>query len=129
MVVPAGMDAAARGKQSESSTGSAANVVHEPMTGVLRGDFTLPGLSLAADRDRVGLDGLTGSFDLVEALPFVYVGRVDSAVASMNMTQPGAESVLVTDLRLSSESSCEGERRAAACGASTVRLRRVRALS
>lgn len=84
------------------------NVVHEPMTGVLRGDFTLPGLSLAADRDRVGLDGLTGSFDLVEALPFVYVGRIDSAVASMNMTQPGAESVLVTDLRLSSESSCEG---------------------
>ena len=84
------------------------NVVHEPMTGVLRGDFTLPGLSLAADRDRVGLDGLTGSFDLVEALPFVYVGRVDSAVASINMTHPGAESVLVTDLRLSSESSCEG---------------------
>ena len=84
------------------------NVVHEPMTGVLRGDFTLPGLSLVEDRDRVGLDGLTGSFDLVEALPFVYVGRVDSAVASINMTQPGAESVLVTDLRLSSESSCEG---------------------
>jgi len=84
------------------------NIVHEPLSGALRGDFSLPGLSLAANRGRVGLEGLTGSFDLVEALPLVYVGRADSAVASVNMTQPGAESVLVTDLRLSSESSCEG---------------------
>ena len=36
VVVPAGMDAAARGKQSESSTGSAANVVHEPMPATWR---------------------------------------------------------------------------------------------
>ncbi|GAB6112724.1 YdgA family protein [Desulfomicrobium salsuginis] len=83
------------------------NIVHEPMTGAVRGDFSLPGLSMAADRGRVALDGLTGTFDLVEALPYLYVGRADGAVASINMTQPGAESVLVTDLRVSSESSCE----------------------
>lgn len=83
------------------------NIVHEPMTGAVRGDFSLPGLSMAADRGRVALDGLTGTFDLVEALPYLYVGRAEGAVASINMTQPGAESVLATDLRVSSESSCE----------------------
>lgn len=83
------------------------NIVHEPMTGAVKGDFSLPGLSMAADRGRVALDGLTGTFDLVEALPYLYVGRADGAVASINMTQPGAEGVLVTDLRVSSESSCE----------------------
>jgi uncharacterized protein YdgA (DUF945 family) len=88
--------------------GLAVNVVHVPLTGALQGDFSLPALAVAAAEGTVRLDGLSGSFDLVEALPFVYVGRAESSLASVNMTQPDAESVLLTDLRLSSQSSCDG---------------------
>lgn len=84
------------------------DLVHEPMTGALRGRVSAPDLSLASDRGSVRLEGLASSFDLVEAMPFLYVGRLDSSVASINMTQPDAESVLVTDVRAASDSSCDG---------------------
>ena len=88
--------------------GLTVHVVHEPRSAVLRGDFSLPAMSMDAATGRFGVEGFSGTFDLKEALPLLYVGRVRSAVSAMNMTEPGAETLVVSDLRVASDSTCDG---------------------
>ena len=84
------------------------HVVHEPLTGSLRGDFGLPGMSLDANGGTFDMTDFSGTFDLQEALPLLYVGQIRSAVSAMNMTEPGAETLVVSDMRISSDSSSDG---------------------
>ncbi len=106
LTVPAFMKS--EGGERLAWEGLTVNLVHAPLAGTYRGDFGLPGMTLETARGRFGLREFSGTFDLVEALPMLFVGQMRSDVAAMNMTQPDAQPLLISGLRFASDSSCDG---------------------
>lgn len=96
------------GRERLAWDGLTVNLVHDPLAGTYRGDFGLPGMSLESGQGRFGLRGLSGTFDLAEVLPMLFVGQVRSDVAAMNMTQPDAQPLHISDLRVATDSTCDG---------------------
>lgn len=74
----------------------------------MRGDVTIPRLILKTSGGAVELNGLSSKFDLVEAVPLVFAGRVEASLAAMNMTQSGMDAISLKALRFSSNSTCDG---------------------
>ncbi len=88
--------------------GLVARGTYVPGSGSFRGDMTMPSLSLTSSDGTLRMDGFSSTFDLVEALPMVFVGQVDAGMSSMNMTRADGDVVSVGDLRFTSNSSCNG---------------------
>lgn len=74
----------------------------------VRGDVTIPRLILKTGGGVVELSGFSSTFDLVEAVPLVFAGRVEASLAAMNMTQSGMDTISLKALRFSSNSTCDG---------------------
>lgn len=81
---------------------------YAPSSRSLRGRLNMPSLVVKAGEGSTDLQALTGEFDLVEVLPLVYAGRVDAGVSTMSIVPADGEDVRVRNLRLSSNSSCDG---------------------
>lgn len=81
---------------------------YAPATRVLRGQVNMPSLVVKAGEGSTELEALTGEFDLIEVLPLVYAGHVDAGISAMGIIPAKGEDVRVRNLRLSSNSSCDG---------------------
>lgn len=79
-----------------------------PMTRALRGELAMPGLALKTTDGNMELEALSSNFDMIEALPFVYTGQATVGVSAMNITPAEGDAITVRDLRISSNSSCDG---------------------
>lgn len=78
-----------------------------PASRKLSGSLNMPSLVVKAGEGSTELEALTGEFDLVEVLPLVYAGRVDAGVSAMGIMPAEGDDVRITNLRLSSNSSCD----------------------
>ena len=74
----------------------------------MRGDVTIPRLILKTGGGVAQLKDFSSKFDLVEAVPLVFAGRVEASLASMNMTQAAMDTISIKALRFSSNSTCDG---------------------
>lgn len=90
--------------------GLVARARYVPDSGSFRGDMTMPSLILKSSDGTLRMDGFSSTFDLVEALPLVFVGQVKADMSSINMTRTDGDAVSVGELRFSSNSSCDGTR-------------------
>jgi len=88
--------------------GLVAQATYVPGSGSFRGDMTMPSLILKSSDGTLRMDGFSSTFDLVEALPLVFVGQVKADMSSINMTRPDGDAVSVGELRFSSNSSSDG---------------------
>ena len=79
-----------------------------PSTRALRGKVDMPSLIVKAGEGSTELEALTCEFDMVEVLPLVYAGRVDAGISAMGIIPAEGEHVRVRNLRLTSNSSCDG---------------------
>lgn len=79
-----------------------------PSTRELRGQVNMPSLVVKAGEGSTDLEALTGEFDLVEVLPLVYAGRVEAGISAMGILPAEGEDVRVRNLRLTSNSTCDG---------------------
>ena len=83
-------------------------VEYVPSTRALSGQVNMPSLVVKAGEGSTELTALTGVFDLVEALPLVYAGHVEAGISSMDVLPAEGEDVRVRNLRLTSNSTCDG---------------------
>lgn len=83
------------------------NVQIDPASDTLRGDLVMPGLAVRTGEGVITFDAVTSNFDLREAMPLVYAGHIDAAVAAMDITPAEGEAIRVSALRLTSDTSCD----------------------
>lgn len=81
---------------------------YDQATGAVRGELSTPTVTLESAEGRVELEGFTTRFDLVEILPLLFVGKVDAGLATARLGRPGDDEVLVSNLRLASDSGGDG---------------------
>ena len=79
-----------------------------PVTRSLRGELEMPGLAVKTGEGHMELEALSSEFDMIEVLPFVYAGQATVGVAAMNINPADGEAIRMRDLRISSDSSCDG---------------------
>jgi uncharacterized protein YdgA (DUF945 family) len=79
-----------------------------PLIRSLRGEVTMPSLMVKTGDGTMELEALSSDFDLVEVLPLVYAGQVDVGISAMNFIPAEGDAVRVRNLRISSNSSCDG---------------------
>ena len=80
----------------------------DPATGALRGDYAAAGLTAETPEGTVVMEGLAGRFDVVEALPLVYVGSVQGSLSALRVQDAAVEAVLMDDMRFTSDSEMAG---------------------
>jgi uncharacterized protein YdgA (DUF945 family) len=85
-----------------------AHVIHDPDTQAWRGEITLPKYTLSYGDFSFAANGNSIHFDVMQSLPWVFVGQSEIAVSSMNMTRSGQSIFTMEDLRLSEQSSIDG---------------------
>jgi uncharacterized protein YdgA (DUF945 family) len=81
----------------------------DPATGALRGEYAAAGVTAETAAGTLVLEGLSGSFDVVEALPMVFVGRVEGALASLSARDAGTSPVILTGTTFTSDSEMQGD--------------------
>ena len=81
---------------------------YDQATGAVRGEFSAPKTTLESEKGRAELEGFVTRFDLVEILPLVFVGKFDARLATAKLGRPGADEVLVSNLRVASDSGGDG---------------------
>jgi len=86
-----------------------ATAVYDPSTGRVRGDLAAAGLNARSARGGLEIGGLSSHFDLLEALPLVYVGQVDAVLPSMTFADRDGGELRLQGLRTASDSNCDGE--------------------
>lgn len=86
----------------------AAHVIHEPETQAWRGEISLPRYTFSDGEFSFTANGLSMDFDMVQLLPWVFVGQSEAAISSMNMTRSGQSILTAEDLRASAQSSING---------------------
>ena len=79
-----------------------------PSTRSLLGELTMPSLMVKTGDGNMELEALSSDFDLVEVLPLVYAGRVNAGISAMNFIPAEGGAVRVRNLRISSNSTCDG---------------------
>jgi len=76
-------------KQDDNATlnwgGLSASMEYQPGAGTLVGDLAMPTMSLEMDDGSATMEGVSGDFDLVEALPQLYVGATNFSLRSFKM--------------------------------------------
>jgi uncharacterized protein YdgA (DUF945 family) len=81
---------------------------YDQAAGAVHGEFSAPKTTLESGEGRAELEGLVTRFDLVEILPLVFVGKFDAGLATARLGRPGADEVLVSNLRVTSDSGGDG---------------------
>lgn len=79
-----------------------------PVTRSLRGELDMPGLTVKTADGNMELEALSSDFDMVEVLPFVYAGQATVSVAAITADPVEGDAIRMRDLRISSDSSCDG---------------------
>jgi uncharacterized protein YdgA (DUF945 family) len=79
----------------------------------LTADFSLPQLDVRAEQGSLTWAGMAGNFDLIEALPLIFVGASDALIRPLEITltpdgQELPQSIKLQGARVTSLSSCEG---------------------
>jgi uncharacterized protein YdgA (DUF945 family) len=90
------------------------NSAYSPGNKTLAADFKLPSLEINAAQGQLTWAGMQGNFDLVEALPLVYVGTTDIEIGGLDMNfvpvnQDGPKSLHLKGLKVASTSRCTGK--------------------
>jgi len=97
-----------RDGESFSWRGLTVKAVQDPGTGALRGEYAAPGLTGTFAEGMLAMEGFSGRFDVVEALPLVFVGKVEGSLETLNATSAGEGPVTLGGLRFISDSGIEG---------------------
>jgi uncharacterized protein YdgA (DUF945 family) len=106
LAVPA-FDRTADGERLASG-GLQGRFQYDQATGAVRGELSAPTVTLESGEGRVELEGFAIRFDLVEALPLLFVGKVDAGLTNARLGRSGTDEVLVSNLRVASDSGGDG---------------------
>ena len=106
LAVPA-FDRTADGERLASG-GLQGRFQYDQTTGAVRGELSAPRVTMESGEGRVELEGFATRFDLVEILPLLFVGKFDAGLATARLGRPGADEVLVSNLRVASDSNGDG---------------------
>lgn len=85
----------------------AAHMIHEPETQAWRGEISLPSYTFSDDKISFAANGLSMDFNMVQVLPWVFVGQSEAVISSMNVTRSGQKIFTVEDVRSSAQSSID----------------------
>ncbi len=88
--------------------GLTARASQDQTTGGLRGDYAAAGITAETPKGTLVMEGLVGRFDVVEALPLVYVGSVAGSLAALRAKDADDEALLLNDMRFTSDSEMAG---------------------
>lgn len=83
---------------------------YNPSSQTLDGDLDLPGLRIQNQNEEFYLHGLRGQFDLVESLPWFYVGKVTTVLDRIDVRAAESSPISLSGLRFFSDSGIEGNR-------------------
>jgi uncharacterized protein YdgA (DUF945 family) len=79
----------------------------DPVSRSMRGELSMPGLVVKTGEGSIKFEAVSSKFDLSEVMPLVYAGNINAGVATMNITPSDGDAIHVSQLTLSSDSSCE----------------------
>lgn len=104
--------ATANSEKNSSFTASACimRFQYNPSQQALDGDLDFPELQIQDQDEVVSLHGLRGQFDLVETLPWLYVGRVTTVFDRMDVKASNSSSFSLNGLHFISDSGIQNDR-------------------
>jgi uncharacterized protein YdgA (DUF945 family) len=85
----------------------AGRVIHDPETQSWRGEMALPRYTLSDGDFSFTVTDISMDFDMAQFLPWVFVGKSEAAMSSMNMTRSGQSIFTAEGLRSSAQSSID----------------------
>jgi len=91
-----------------SWSGLTATASQDPSTGALRGEYSAGGLLVETPDGTLTLEGFTGSFDVAETMPLIYLGHVEGGLTALNARGFDGDPVSVTGMSFSSDSGMVG---------------------
>jgi len=78
-----------------------------PASRSMRGELNMPGLVVKTGEGSIKFDAVSSNFDLSEVMPLVYAGQINAGIAAMDITPADGDAIRVSELNLSSNSSCD----------------------
>lgn len=78
-----------------------------PSSRSMRGELNMPGLVVKTGEGSIKFEAVSSNFDLSEVMPLVYAGHINAGIAAMDITPADGDAIRVSELNLSSDSSCE----------------------
>ena len=79
----------------------------DPVSRSMRGELNMPGLVVKTGEGSIKFEAVSSNFDLSEVMPLVYAGNINAGIATMDITPSDGDAIHVSQLTLSSDSSCE----------------------
>ncbi len=78
----------------------------DPASHSMRGELNMPGLVVKTGEGSIRFEAISSDFDLSEVMPLVYSGTINAGISSMDIIPATGDAIRVSELRLSSDSSC-----------------------